>query len=123
MLTSNLNVNQSLTAHISSPPKFVVAKKQRTIKKDISFSGIGLHTGNNVSMKLKPAPINTGYVFRVIRPNNKTLEIKADFRNVESTQLCTLLSDKEGNTISTVEHILSACYGLEIDNWIEESYA
>ena len=116
MLKSNLKINQNLTAHISSPPKFVVAKKQRTIKKDISFSGIGLHTGNNVSMKLKPAPINTGYVFRVIKPNNKILEIKADFRNVESTQLCTLLSDKEGNTISTVEHILSACYGLEIDN-------
>ena len=116
MLKSNIKINQNLTAHISNPPKFVVAKKQRTISEDISFSGIGLHTGNNVSMKLKPAPINTGYVFRVIRPNNKILEIKADFRNVKSTQLCTLLSDKEGNTISTVEHILSACYGLEIDN-------
>ena len=116
MLNSNIKTHQSLTAHISSPPKFVVAKKQRTIIEDISFSGIGLHTGNNVSMKLKPAPINTGYVFRVIKPNNEILKIKADFRNVESTQLCTLLSDKEGNTISTVEHILSACYGLEIDN-------
>jgi len=116
MLNSNIKTHQSLTAHISSPPKFVVAKKQKTISEDISFSGVGLHTGNNVSMKLKPAPINTGYVFRVNKSNNKILEIKADFRNVESTQLCTLLSDKEGNTISTVEHILSACYGLEIDN-------
>ena len=116
MLSPNLKTSHSLASHISSLPKFLVAKKQRTINEEISFSGIGLHTGNNVSMRLKPAPINTGYVFRVIRPNNKILEIKADFRNVESTQLCTLLSDKEGNTISTVEHILSACYGLEIDN-------
>ena len=116
MLSSNLKASQSLATHISSLPKFLVAKKQRTINAEISFSGIGLHTGNNVSMRLKPAPINTGYVFRVIKPNNKILKIKADFRNVESTQLCTLLSDKEGNTISTVEHILSACYGLEIDN-------
>ena len=116
MLNSKIKANHSLAAHVSSPPKFVVAKKQRTINEEISFSGIGLHTGNNVSMRLKPAPINTGYVFRVTKPNNKILKIKADFRNVESTQLCTLLSDKEGNTISTVEHILSACYGLEIDN-------
>ena len=116
MLKTNLKFNEKITVPSVSPPKFVVAKKQRTIVEDISFSGIGLHTGNNVSMKLKPAPINTGYVFRVTKPNNKVLEIKADFRNVESTQLCTLLSDKQGNTISTVEHILSACYGLEIDN-------
>ena len=116
MLKTNLKFNEKITVPSVSTPKFVVAKKQKSIKKNISFQGIGLHTGNNVSMTLKPAPINTGYVFRVTKPNNKVLELKADFRNVESTQLCTLLSDKQGNTISTVEHILSACYGLEIDN-------
>ena len=62
MLKSNIKINQNLTAHISNPPKFVVAKKQRTISEDISFSGIGLHTGNNVSMKLKPAPITTNQI-------------------------------------------------------------
>ena len=96
-------------------PKFLVAKKQKSIKKKMSFQGIGLHTGNKVSMTLCPAPVNTGYVFR-INKNNVRISLKADFNNVESTQLCTLLSDKNGNTISTVEHILSACYGLEIDN-------
>ena len=116
MLKTNLNVNEKLSAFISSPPKIVAAKKQKSIKKDIPIKGIGLHTGNNVSMTLKQAPINTGYVFRVKKPSNEILELKADFRNVKSTQLCTLLSDKKGNTISTVEHILSACYGLEIDN-------
>ncbi len=116
MLKAYLKVNEKVNAQISSPPKFVVAKKQKSIKKDIFFKGIGLHTGNSVSMTLRSAPINTGYVFRVSKPNKKILELKADFRNVKSTQLCTLLSDKKGNTISTVEHILSACYGLEIDN-------
>ncbi len=116
MLKTNLKFNEKITAPSISAPKFVVAKKQKSIKKNISIKGIGLHTGNNVSMTLKPAPINTGYVFRITKSNNKTLELKADFRNVESTQLCTLLSDKQGNTISTVEHILSACYGLEVDN-------
>ncbi len=116
MLKSIENVNEQINAYTSNPPKLVVAKKQRTIKTNISIKGIGLHTGNNVSMTLKPAPSNTGYIFRVKKPNNEILELKADFRNVKSTQLCTLLSDKKGNTISTVEHILSACYGLEIDN-------
>ena len=115
MFNANLKINEKEDAHVSTLPKFILAKKQRSIKKDIFFEGIGLHTGNNVSMTLKSAPINTGYVFRISR-GKKTFKLKADFRNVKSTQLCTLLSDKEGNTISTVEHILSACYGLEIDN-------
>jgi len=115
VLKTNLKFNEKLNAFISTPPRLAVAKKQRSIKKDININGIGLHTGNAVSMTLRPAPTNTGYVFRVTK-SDKTLQLKADFRNVKSTQLCTLLSDKEGNTISTVEHILSACYGLEIDN-------
>ena len=115
MLKTNLKVNESANVFTSVPPKFVVAKKQKSIKKVILIEGVGLHTGNNVSMTLRPAPINTGYVFRITKAN-KRIKLKADFRNVKSTQLCTLLSDKQGNTISTVEHILSACYGLEIDN-------
>ena len=96
-------------------PRFTIASKQKSINKDICFTGVGLHTGNQVNMTLSPAPVDTGYVFR-IKEDKKILLIKADFRNVQSTQLCTILSDKNGNTISTVEHILSACYGLEIDN-------
>ncbi len=115
MLKTKLKIDDKANTSISTPPRLVVAKKQRSIKEDICIKGIGLHTGNNVAMTLKPAPSNTGYVFRIKKPN-KTLNLKADFRNVKSTQLCTLLSDKEGNTISTVEHILSACYGLEVDN-------
>jgi UDP-3-O-[3-hydroxymyristoyl] N-acetylglucosamine deacetylase len=66
-------------------------------------------------MKLSPAPINTGYVFR-IKKKGKIFSINASFENVKSTQLCTTLGDAHGNTISTVEHILSALYGLDIDN-------
>ena len=115
MLYTNLKVNEKVDAYTSTLPKFILAKKQKSIQKDIFIEGIGLHTGNNVSMTLRSAPINTGYVFRITK-GKKTFKLKADFRNVKSTQLCTLLSDKKGNTISTVEHILSACYGLEIDN-------
>ena len=74
-----------------------------------------MHTGNKVSMKLNPAPPNSGVVFRISK-EGKTSYIRATYDNVKSTQLCTLISDSKGNTVSTVEHILSALYGLEIDN-------
>ena len=93
----------------------MIAEKQKTISKSITITGIGLHTGNNVSMTLNPAPPNTGFVFR-IKKGKSTVFIKAIYSNVLSTELCTLLSDGNGNNISTVEHILSALHGLEIDN-------
>mgnify|MGYP001244053603 FL=1 len=96
-------------------PKFLVAEKQKTICKKILIHGIGLHTGNRVSMTLSPAPANTGFSFRLIK-NGKKVNLKAHYTNVKSTELCTLISDNNGNTVSTVEHILSALYGLEIDN-------
>ncbi len=96
-------------------PKFLTARKQKTLKNPISFKGIGLHTGNKVSMILSPAPIGTGIVFRKKLKNNTSL-IPAHFSNVKSTNLCTLLSDSSGNSVSTVEHILSALYAFEVDN-------
>ena len=96
-------------------PRFLIAEKQKTISKPITITGIGLHTGNNISMTLNPAPPNTGFVFR-IKKGKSTVFIKAIYSNVLSTELCTLLSDGNGNNISTVEHILSGLHGLEIDN-------
>ena len=98
-----------------TPPKLKTAKNEKTICNSITFTGIGLHSGKQVTMSLSPAPINTGYVFRIKR-KNKIFCIDASFENVKSTQLCTTLGDAHGNTISTVEHILSALYGLDIDN-------
>lgn len=98
-----------------APPKLKTAKTEKTISNSIKISGIGLHSGKKVTMKLSPAPKNTGYVFR-IKKGNKVFKINASFENVKSTQLCTTLGDVYGNTISTVEHILSALYGLDIDN-------
>ena len=88
-------------------PRFLIAEKQKTISKPITITGIGLHTGNNVSMTLNPALPNTGLVFR-IKKGESAVFIKAIYSNVHSTELCTLLSDGNGNNISTVEHILSA---------------
>ena len=107
--------NENLLFTNQKLPRFLIAEKQKTISKSITITGIGLHTGNNVSMTLNPAPPNTGFVFR-IKKGKSTVFIKAIYSNVHSTELCTLLSDGNGNNISTVEHILSALHGLEIDN-------
>ena len=107
--------NEKLLFTDQKLPRFLIAEKQKTISKPITITGVGLHTGNNVSMTLNPALPNTGLVFR-IKKGESAVFIKAIYSNVHSTELCTLLSDGNGNNISTVEHILSALHGLEIDN-------
>lgn len=88
--------------------------KQRTISKEISLQGVGLHTGNEVTLTFKPAPENTGYCFvRTDIEGNPMVE--ADVNYVVNTQRGTNL-EKEGVTIQTSEHVLAACVGLEIDN-------
>ena len=96
-------------------PKFLTAEKQKTIAGNIIVKGIGLHTGSKTSMRLNPAPINTGYVFR-LKKSGKFYSVKASYKNVKSTKLCTLISDSNGNSISTIEHILSALYAFNVDN-------
>lgn len=88
--------------------------KQQTIKKEVSLNGVGLHTGLPVTLKFKPAPENTGYVFRRTDLEGQP-EIKADVSYVVNTQRGTNL-EKNGVKIQTSEHVLAACVGLEIDN-------
>ena len=95
-----------------------MSKKQKTIKSEISLSGVGLHTGNTVSMTFKPAPINHGFAFvRVDLEGNPTIEANADY--VVNTQRGTNL-EKKGVQIQTSEHVLAAAVGLDIDNLIIE---
>ena len=88
--------------------------KQRTLKNVIRATGVGLHTGDKIYLTLRPAAPNTGIVFRRVDLENP-VEIKACPDNVGDTQLSTTL-EKDGVKISTVEHLLSACAGLGIDN-------
>jgi UDP-3-O-[3-hydroxymyristoyl] N-acetylglucosamine deacetylase/3-hydroxyacyl-[acyl-carrier-protein] dehydratase len=92
--------------------------KQRTIKQEVSLKGVGLHTGKEVTMTFKPAPINYGYVFvRTDLEGNPIIEAKAT--NVESTERGTNLSHN-GVVIHTSEHVLAAATAMEIDNLIIE---
>ena len=119
MLQINKNVQNKNLFIESTLPKFLTAVRQKTLLNEINFKGIGLHTGNKVSMKIFPAHEDTGVVFKR-KIGNKIISIKADYRNVKSTKLCTLISDSNGNSVSTVEHILSALYALDIDNVVIE---
>lgn len=95
-----------------------ILSKQQTIENEISLKGVGLHTGKEVTLTFKPAPENTGYVFRRMDLDNQPI-IKADVNYVVNTQRGTNL-EKDGVTIQTSEHVLAACVGLEIDNVIIE---
>ncbi len=88
-------------------------KYQRTLRKKILFKGIGLHTGYSVNLSLVPAPPDTGILFR--RTDLKNFEIEAIRSHVAKVSYATTLM-KKGVMISTVEHLLSALYGLDIDN-------
>lgn len=92
--------------------------KQRTLQNPIHATGIGLHTGKKVLLNLKPAPVNTGIVFR--RTDlTPMVEVPARADLVTDTTLSTTL-EKDGVRVSTVEHIMSAFAGLGIDNAIVE---
>ena len=92
---------------------------QRTIKQSVQETGIGLHKGEKVTMTLRPAPANTGIVFRRV-DLTPHVDIPARANAVGDTMLCTCLSNTDGVSIHTVEHLASALAGLGIDNIIIE---
>lgn len=88
---------------------------QKTIKHEVYCESIGIHSGEKIKMKIMPASENTGIVF--IRSDLNTNNIiKAHFDNVVNTTLCTEIANDSGAKISTVEHIMAALWGANIDN-------
>jgi UDP-3-O-[3-hydroxymyristoyl] N-acetylglucosamine deacetylase len=93
------------------------AHREQTIRSDIEFRGIGLHSGAEVSMRLVPAPAGSGIVFR--RTDLDNFEIPATGRNVAKVSYATSLM-RQSVLISTTEHLLSALIGFGVDNVIVE---
>ncbi|HIC34180.1 MAG TPA: UDP-3-O-acyl-N-acetylglucosamine deacetylase [Gammaproteobacteria bacterium] len=91
--------------------------RQRTLRKSVHAIGIGVHSGNKVRMTLRPAEANTG--IRFVRADCPDVAVAALAQNVSSTLLSTSISE-EGSNISTVEHLMSALWGLAIDNAVIE---
>ena len=87
---------------------------QQTIGSPVSCSGVGLHSGQPVTLTLRPAPPNTGIVF-VYRNGSEETFLPAAVSNKVPTELCTAIS-VNGRQVKTIEHLLSALVGMEVDN-------
>ena len=92
---------------------------QKTIKKNVLFTGVGLHNGKQVNICLKPSDPDTGIVFKRVdlKGNNY---IYPNFMNVSNTSLNTTISNDSGIKVSTIEHLMGALFGIGIDNVLIE---
>ncbi|MDC0442087.1 UDP-3-O-acyl-N-acetylglucosamine deacetylase [Candidatus Pelagibacter sp.] len=92
---------------------------QKTIKNDVSFSGVALHSGIDVSVCIKPADPNFGIVFKRVDFKENNL-VYPNFMNVTNTSLNTTIENEFGVKVSTIEHLMGALFGLGIDNALIE---
>ncbi|KKO45053.1 UDP-3-O-[3-hydroxymyristoyl] N-acetylglucosamine deacetylase [Arsukibacterium ikkense] len=93
--------------------------KQRTVANTVSTIGVGLHKGEKVTLTLRPAPDNTGIMFRRV-DLNPIVDFKVTPEMVGDTVMCTCLINEQGVRLSTTEHLMAAIAGLGIDNLIIE---
>ena len=92
---------------------------QKTLKKSISFKGVGLHSGLTVNFCIKPADPNFGIIFKRIDIKNNNI-IYPNFMNVSNTALNTTIENDFGVRVLTIEHLMGALFGLGIDNALIE---
>jgi UDP-3-O-[3-hydroxymyristoyl] N-acetylglucosamine deacetylase len=92
---------------------------QKTIKDKITLNGVGLHTGLHANLTIKPAKPNTGIIFKRTDIKEDNIVIPNLF-NVSSAIFCTTISNESGASVSTIEHLMGALYGMSIDNAIIE---
>merc|ERR1712157_580368 len=92
---------------------------QKTIKNNVSFNGIALHSGLNVNVCIKPAEVNSGIIFKRVDLKDNNL-VFPNFMNVTNTSLNTTIENEFGVKVSTIEHLMCALFGLGIDNALIE---
>ena len=92
---------------------------QKTINKNITLKGVGLHTGLEANLVIKPAEPNTGIIFKRIDIKENNIVIPNIF-NVSSAIFCTTISNESDVSVSTIEHLMAALYGMGIDNALIE---
>ena len=88
---------------------------QKTVRETIEINGVGLHGGKKVKLKIKPAEPNTGIVFKRIDLKNNNYVVPGVY-NVSSASFCTTVSNENGVSVSTIEHLMSSLSGMHIDN-------
>ncbi len=92
---------------------------QKTLKETIAIDGVGLHNGKKVHIEIKPAKPNTGIVFKRTDIKNNNLVVPGVF-NVSNASYCTTISNDYGVTVSTIEHLMGALFGMGVDNVLVE---
>ena len=92
---------------------------QKTVKKEVKISGIGLHSGKNVTINILPALPNSGILFKRTDISHDNIVTPSVF-NVTNANLCTTISNESGVKVSTIEHLMAALFGLGIDNALIE---
>ena len=88
---------------------------QKTLKKNVKLNGVGLHSGNKVNLNIKPSEPNTGIYFERVDINKNNIIIPNVY-NVSSASFCTTITNDNGVSVSTIEHLMGALFGLGIDN-------
>lgn len=89
---------------------------QRTLRKSVSFVGIGLHTGKKTTLTLRPSIDSSGIYFQRTDVSSGTGLVPARWYNVTDTTLSTVISNNHGVSVATIEHLMAALYGCGIDN-------
>ena len=93
---------------------------QQTLKRPIHCTGVGLHSGARVSMRIKPAAPNQGIAFVRTDPRGGHALIPARWDHVVDTRLCTVIGDGRGVNVGTIEHLMAALAGTGVDNALIE---
>jgi UDP-3-O-[3-hydroxymyristoyl] N-acetylglucosamine deacetylase len=96
------------------------AGRQTTLRQTAELSGVGVHSGAPINVTIHPAEADTGIVFVRTAPGARDREVRAEPRAVAATDFATVLGDKAGPVVSTIEHVLAALHGLGIDNAVVE---
>lgn len=96
------------------------AVRQKTLRGEAQCSGIGVHSGETMTLRLLPAEPDTGIIFFRTDLKNGARTIKASWDNVVDTRLCTVIGNDHGGHVSTIEHLMAALRAFEIDNVIVE---
>jgi len=102
-----------IVAHLSAESG---AATQKTLKTAIKCTGVGLHGGQDVTMVLRPGEINTGIVFVRTDVSQGRRSISARWDRVSDTRLCTVVSNAQGVSVGTIEHLMAALRGCGVDN-------
>jgi UDP-3-O-[3-hydroxymyristoyl] N-acetylglucosamine deacetylase len=118
-MRTQLNIAPNVQPAIFSMPVVAVKSSpfvQATLAHEVSFEGIGMHSGLPVSMSIHPAAPYTGFVFIRSDIHDKDARIPATYDAVIDTMMCTKISNADGVTVSTIEHVIAALQGLGITN-------